>query len=263
MKKRTSCLIVALTAGVLFLACIPVVQAEGYTVQPAYGLETPPAQDTSREVSFGELTPRAMVIFVALSFSPILVYPVEFFLLLKIFAYFGYRKADEMALFFNRNRRAVYEAIVENPGISFNALVTLSGVKQAALKYHIHVLELKNRIVRHGSPESSGYFENSGKYSDIEKSILIHMRNATTRRILGLVSASPDISRKEIAGIIGITGPSVTWHTNRLARDGIIIVARDGRDARVRLSAGAAGIIRGYLRASPEVVVPESPRVAF
>jgi predicted transcriptional regulator len=257
MKKRACCLIVALTAGIIFLACIPAVQAEGYTVRPAYGLETGPAQDTSREVSFGELTPRAMVIFVALSFSPILVYPVEFFLFVKLFAYFGYRKADEMALFFNRNRRLVYVAIVENPGIGFNALATLSGVKQAALKYHIHILELKNRIVRHGSPESSGYFENSGRYSDLEKSILIHLRNSTTRRILAEVAAAPDISRRDIAGAVGIAGPSVTWHTNRLVRDGIIEVSRAGRDSRVRLTAGAAGVIRGNLRSFSGVVVPE------
>jgi len=261
MKKKTSCLIIVFTAVILFLACIPSVQAEGYTVQPAYGLTPDPARDTSREVSFGELTPHAMIIFLALSFSPLLVYPVEFFIWAKLFAYLGYRKADEMALFYNRNRRLVYETIIENPGINFNALVKLSGVKQAALKYHIHILGLKKKIVRFGSPESSGYFENSGKYSDLEKSILIHLRNATTRRVLGLISASPDITRKEIAGIVGITGPSVTWHTNRLARDGIIIIARDGRDARIGLSADAAGIIRGDRQVLPGLVSAENRRV--
>ncbi len=86
------------------------------------------------------------------------------------------------------------------------------------------------------------------------------MRNATTRRILGLISVSTDISRKEIAGIIGITGPSVTWHTNRLARDGIVIIARDGRDARICLSRDAAGIIRSNRLVLPGLVVAEDYR---
>ncbi len=78
MRTKTSHIIIVLTAGILFFACIPFVLAEGYTVQPAYYLVAEPIQDTSKEVSFSELTARAMIVFVVLSFSPILVYPVDF-----------------------------------------------------------------------------------------------------------------------------------------------------------------------------------------
>lgn len=249
MKKKTCNLIIALTAGILFFACIPYVQAEGYTVQPAYGLVAEPVQDTSKEVSFFELTPRAMVIFVALSFSPILVYPVEFFLMVKLFTYLGYRKIDERVVFYNNNRRLIYEAISGNPGINFNALMSLAGVNRGVLQHHLRVLELKKKIIKYNNALSVGYFDNSNGWSDLEKSIFIHLKNTTTRKILEVVSVSTEISRKDIAEIVGITGPSVTWHTNRLFHEGIITITRDGRDTRISLSREAAAAIRANHRA--------------
>jgi predicted transcriptional regulator len=246
MKEKTSYLIIALAAGILFIICIPVVQAEGYIIQPAYGLVPEPTEDTSKEVSFFELTPRAMIIFIALSFSPILVYPVEFFLMLKIFIYLGYRKIDEMTVFYNSNRRIIYAAIAKNPGISFIALMSLTGVNRGVLQHHIHILELKIKIIRCRTAMSEGYFENCTGWSDVDKCFFIDLRNTTTRKILEVVSESTEISRKEIARILGITGPSVTWHTNRLSQDGIITITRDGRDTRISLSREAEKIIRRY-----------------
>jgi|WetSurMetagenome_2_1015567.scaffolds.fasta_scaffold14239_3 predicted transcriptional regulator len=260
MKKTACFLLIALTAGILFFICIPFVQAEEYIVQPAYGLVQEPAEDTGKEVSFYELTPRAMIIFIALSFSPLLVYPVEFFLMLKLFAYLGYRKIDELMVFYNDNRRLIYEAIVGNPGMSFNALMLTTGVKQATLKHHLHILEQKKKIVRYGAYESSGYFENNG-WSDLEKSIFVHLRNSTTRNILEIVSTSAEISRKDIARILGITGPSVTWHTNRLSQEGIIKIYRYGRDIRISISRETAAFIMANRRAHPKPVSVDCLRI--
>jgi predicted transcriptional regulator len=246
MKKRTCYLIIALTAGILFLACIPSVHAEGYMVQPAYGLEPGLVQDTSREVPFGELTPRAMIIFIALSFSPMLVYPVEFFLWVKLLAYLGYRKADEMALFYNRNRRLVYEAVAEKPGINFNALKRLTGIKEGTLKYHLLVLRMKRKIISFGSGRSVRYFENNGRYSELEKKVFLHLQDPTTRRILEILASSPEVSRKDIAEIVGVAGPSISWHTKRLSGDGIITTSKKGRAVRYTLCPAGANIFREY-----------------
>ncbi|WP_292345595.1 winged helix-turn-helix transcriptional regulator [Methanoregula sp. PtaB.Bin085] len=208
-----------------------------------------PPEDTSQEVSFYELTPRAMIIFVALSFSPILVYPVEFFLMIKIFVYLGYRKIDEMAVLYNSNRRLIFETVARNPGINFNTLMISYGINRGVLQYHLHILELKGKIVRFHTAKSEGYFENSGRWGNLEKCIFIHMRNSTTKKILGILSDSREITRKEIAEILGVSGPSITWHTNRLSEDGIITITRNGRDASFRLSHDAARSIRGLSRA--------------
>jgi predicted transcriptional regulator len=251
MEERARYLIIALIAGILFLAWIPSVQGEEYTVQPAYGLEPGPERDTSREVVFSEMTLRAMVIFVAVSFSPMLVFPVEFFLWVKLFACLGYRKADAMALFYNRNRRLVFETIVENPGVSFHTLERLTGLKEGTMKYHLLILGMKRKIISFGSGRSVRYFENNGRYSELEKKVFLHLQDPTTRKILEILASSPEVSRKDIAEIIGIAGPSVSWHTKRLAGDGIITTSRNGRAVRYTLCSAGANIFRQFFRQEP------------
>jgi predicted transcriptional regulator len=254
MKKNTCYAIIVLTAGILCFACIPIVHAEMYDVRPAYGLVSESAHDTSKEVMFSELTLRGMIIFIAMSFSPLLVYPVEFCLMLKLFVYLGYQRINELVVFYNNNRRLIYEIIAKNPGINFNSLMSLSGIKQATLKYHLRILAKKEKVIQYYTPESSGYFENNGRYNNIEKNILVYIRNEKTRRILEIISGSPYISRKEIAGIIGVTGSSVTWHTKRLFRGGIITVTRNGRNARYLLTNEASTFFQeGYRKYSGTV----------
>ncbi|MDD4483329.1 MAG: winged helix-turn-helix transcriptional regulator [Methanoregula sp.] len=224
------------------------VQARDFIIQPAYGIDAGPVQDASKEISFFELTPRAMIVFTALSISPILMNLIDLLLALKLFVYLGYRKIDEAVIFYNNNRRLIHEVIAGNPGISFSTLNAMTGIKKGVLQYHLHILELKMKIVKYDASISSGYFENNGRWNNLEKSIFISLRNFTTRKILKAISASPDsITRKEVAEMVGITGPSVTWHTNRLVMDGIISISRNGRDSRISISPDAAGIIRAVL----------------
>jgi predicted transcriptional regulator len=243
MKKLARLILIIVITGFLLIACISPGNAEGYTVQPAYDIVTEPVEDTSREVSFLELTPRAMIICLALSISPLLIYPVETLLMLKVFVYLGYRKFDEILFFRNRNRQRIFQAISQSPGISFSDLRQESGMSHGVLQHHLHQLEIKKKIVRHTTAMSTGYFENNG-WSGIEKSLAIDARNLTTRKILEAVLASVEISRNDIARIVNISGPAVTWHTRRLSRDEIITICRRGRDIRICLSQEAAEIVR-------------------
>jgi predicted transcriptional regulator len=122
--------------------------------------------------------------------------------------------------------------------------MSLSEVNRGVLQHHLHVLELRKRIIKYHTTISTGYFENGCGWSDMDKSMVIHMRNTTTRKILEVVFASTEVTRKDIARILGITGPSVTWHTNRLSKDRILTITRHGRDAYIRLSVEAAETIR-------------------
>jgi predicted transcriptional regulator len=245
MKKEIRYPILVLATGILLLSCMGTVQAGGFIVQPAYGIDAGPIQDASKEISFFELTPRAMIVFTALSFSPILMSLIDLLLTLKLFTYLGYRKIDEMVIFYNNNRRQIHETIAGNPGISFSALNAATGVKKGVLQHHLHILELKRRIVKYDASLSTGYFENNGRWNDLEKSIFISLRNFTTRKILEAMSATPgSTTRKEIAQMLGITGPAVTWHTKRLSGDGIITTTKNGRTVRYTLCPAGMNIFK-------------------
>jgi predicted transcriptional regulator len=235
---------------VIFLISVPAaaINIGGYSVTPGeisvlQGQPTDPVL-----ISFWDLDLRGMLIVVCLSLCPLLVYPVELFFFLKMMMALGYRKVEQNAILRNRNRQKIFETIAANPGVKFHALERLTTMKEGTLKYHLLILETKRWIVSVSIGKSMRYFENNGRYSKLEKRVLLHLQNPTTRKILEILSASPMISRKEIAGIMGITGPSVSWHTKRLSEDGIITTCQKWRAVRYTLCPADEMIFRKYLK---------------
>jgi predicted transcriptional regulator len=233
---------------ILFLVAVPCATAATgrYIVTPAaVSAITGPPQDIV-PISFFELGIRGMIIAICLSFCPVFVYPVEIFFFLKLMSFLGYRKVEQYAVSFNQKRQKLFDCIAANPGAKFNTLERLTGIKEGTLKYHLLVLEMKRRIVSFDSGRSVRYFENNGRYTDIEKKVFLHLQDPTTRRILEILASSPEVSRKEIAETVGIAGPSITWHTRRLSGDGVITVCRNGKGVRYTLCPAGVNIFRRY-----------------
>jgi predicted transcriptional regulator len=232
----------------IFLAAVPSALADtgGYTAAPAMaGTLTGPPQDPV-PISFWDLNLREMLLAVALSFWPALVDPIGIFFSLKAMAALGYRKIEQNAILRNRNRQTIFDCIAANPGIKFHTLERLTGMKEGTLKYHLLILGMKRRIVSFGSGKSLRYFENNGRYSELEKKVFLHLQDPTTRRILEILASSPEVSRKDIAGMVGVAGPSISWHTKRLSGDGIITTSRKGRAVRYTLCPAGVNIFRQY-----------------
>ena len=162
-----------------------------------------------------------------------------------------------MPSFGTENRQKIYDCVAANPGVKFNALERLTGVKEGTLKYHLLILKMKRRIVSFGSGRSVRYFENNGRYSELEKKVFLHLQNPTTRRILEILASSPEVSRKDIAETVGIAGPSISWHTKRLSGDGIITTCKNGRAVRYTLCPAGANIFKRYREQDPGVCVRE------
>lgn len=218
----------------ILLGIVPVAAAGmgGYIVTPISPEDITGIPIDPVPISPGDLTPRELLVAACVSVSPLLMFPAELFFFLELMAALGYRKAGRDAIFRNRNRHAIYGHILANPGIRFHALERLSGMKEGTLKYHLIVLMATRKIVPVDSGGSLHYFENNGRYTDMEKKLFLHLQNPTTRRILEILSSFPEVSRKDITRIVGIAGPSITWHTKRLSIDGIIQTRRQGRRIR-------------------------------
>lgn len=239
------------SAALLFFILIGIVPiaAAGmgsYSIAPISPADVAGTSHDPVPTSFWDLTLREILIALALSTCPVLVFPVELFFFLKLALALGYRKVERNAILWNRNRQKIYDCIAANPGVKFNALERLTGVKEGTLKYHLLILGMKRRIVSFGSGRSVRYFENNGRYSELEKKVFLHLQNPTTRRILEILASSPEVSRKDIAGVVGIAGPSITWHTKRLSGDGIITTCKNGRAVRYTLCLAGANIFRKF-----------------
>ena len=80
------------------------------------------------------------------------------------------------------------------------------------------------------------YFENSGKYCHTEQKVIKYLNQETDRKILISLACTPLLTRMDFEKILGLTGPTVSWHMKRLVADGILDVKKDGRFSRYTLS---------------------------
>ncbi len=141
-------------------------------------------------------------------------------------------------------RSGVCRAIRENPGVALVELSHLTGMNRGTLKYHLRALGMEGEIVVITRNGRLHFFPNNGMYSGREKVVCYYLRNPASRQILMLLDRSPGMCRKEIADLIGVSGPTVSWHTRRLHADGVIEEVREGRTVRYNLAPHVFPLIR-------------------
>ncbi len=245
MRQIRSILLMSILLFLIFT--MPYAAATKYVVEPV----ARPDQITATPIDpvpfpVWNLSPREMAIFLALVISPLLLFPVELLFFIKIFSFLGYRKAEQNAILYNRNRQKIFETIQSNPGIFFNDLTRTTGINRGTLKYHLVILKLNRKISTLCTGGTDRYYENNGYYSNIERILLLHLREETTRKILRIVFEKPDVSQKEIIQLVRISGPSVSWHMATLDREGIIVTQKTGRQVHYRISRAAGPLLHKY-----------------
>ncbi len=220
----------------------------GYVVTPATDADiqglTP--GDTVR-VSFWDLPPRVMALSVALSISPLLLFPVELFFLLKGIAFLGYRKITAGTVLMSEKRSRIYDTIKANPGIYFNELSQKTGINRGTLRYHLALLRMTGKISALVIEADIRYFENSGKFTETEQKVLKFLRNQKDRAIFEYLINNFATTRHDLETMLGISGAAVTWHMNRLRDAGILTVTRTGKTTRYTLDPEARKYLNKYL----------------
>ena len=217
-----------------------------YVVTPAYGSTGTPAPDIN-PISFWDLSLQQMVVVIVLVFFPALVVPLELLLALKMFFYLGFRRIARNNILDSSTRNAVYECIKSGPGIRHADLVKHTGLSRGSVSYHLAMLETTGKITSLRMHGDISYFENSGKYSQMEQKVLKYLREDTERQILATLYTTPSVSRIDLEHLFGLSGPTITWHMKRLAEDGLISVRRDGRFASYSLDTSIHDYVGKYL----------------
>jgi len=219
----------------------------GYTVEPVT-----PDMDTGTPletvpVDFWDLPPGIIVLALALSVSSLIGFPVELFFFLKLYAFLGYRKIAQVAILYNEARNQIYSCIRDNPGIHYNALVRMSGIRRGTLRYHLIMLKMGGKITILESSGNPRYFENSGKYSGSEKTVLKYLRNETDARILRLLMENSEVTRKEIGKDLGLSVSTVSWRMKRLGDEKLIWIEKAGKNMRYGIHPDVRQYLEKYI----------------
>jgi len=228
--------IVLVAALALFLA--PSVPAQEYTVTSGYF--HPPPAGAVPEVPV-PVPVYSLPLWILL--SQIGCIPLEAFASFRIWLALGYRRVRNENVLDQDVRSRVYEHIKENPGIHLRGLAGEMQIKLGTLRYHLNILRLTHKITVTQDPATVRFYENSGTYSETEQQILKHLRNPTTRQILNTLLVRPTATRQDIAGAVGITGPSITWHMKRLEEDHLVMMRKDGRTTVYTVPVQVAGYL--------------------
>jgi len=227
--------------------------ARGYTVAPGYGSSGTPAPDLA-PITFWDLSPGEMVIVGALAVSPVLVFPIEFLLMIKLFSCLAFRRVARANILSNLTRNMVYSCIAGNPGISPAALARETGISRGTLNYHVALLKFSGKIAVAKTRGSIGYFENNAKYDDFFQIVLKHLRTESERTILEVLAVRPGSTRSDLERILAVSGPTVTWHMQRMRADNLLSIRKDGRHTRYFLNGRTLECLRVFSCRDPASV---------
>ncbi|WAI01447.1 winged helix-turn-helix transcriptional regulator [Methanogenium organophilum] len=223
----------------------------GYIVKPAPENDPDEERHEFTPISFWELTPRAMLIDIALCISPVLIFPVEFLFAVKLWIYLGYRKVAKYNVLNSTVRSEMFECICNNPGITFSALARECNIGKGTQQYHLKLLMREHKIISVKKKGQTGFFENNSKYGELQQTMLLQLRSDTVRQIYEILILHPNVSRKEVARYLGISGSSVTWQMERLCAEGTVSATKSGKYTCYLLNPKAKEILRDYLPDHP------------
>jgi len=220
-------------------------------VEPGYGFLRDDPPDDVVKISFWELSPKSMILFSLLVISPILVYPIELFFAIRIYFLLGIRRLTKKHVLDHESRKTIYDLIRNNPGIQLPAIMDASHLNRGTARYHLARLEITGKITYILVSGKIMYYENNDTVSKLEKKVIWHLKSDSRSKILfhllESTASSHQDSRQEISDVLGVTGPTVSWHMYRLIHDEITSQQKEGKFTRYGLQPEAVPVVRKYL----------------
>lgn len=160
----------------------------------------------------------------------------------------GASRSEKQRLLEHDIRRAIYETITDNPGITLADVHQETEIPRTTIETHAKVLwksgvlhrDIKRYGKRHYYPEEEIPGEAMQKLIAVEE-------HETRAAVLAAIPDSGAATPNEIAASIGRESSTVSHHINRLESDGLIEREQDGRTTMISLQPNYAAIINRFL----------------
>lgn len=171
----------------------------------------------------------AMLFDLLSSLSAVIPLPFEIIASIGLWSYLGYRRVFRKNTLENENRLKIYETIKNQPGMPVSAISQETGLNSGTVQYHLKILQVTGKVISHRERGLKRYYRNVGGIPPGMNNNENHLDNNTEKAIVNLLIRNPGLSRKDIATMIDISGPSVTWHMARLNKAHLVRIEKDGR----------------------------------
>ncbi|HUR61073.1 MAG TPA: winged helix-turn-helix transcriptional regulator [Candidatus Thermoplasmatota archaeon] len=126
-------------------------------------------------------------------------------------------------------REALYASILQQPGISLQALGEATGLSRTAVLHHLRLLELQHLVVSKRLGRSRHYYENGGRYGRDAKEAYAILQNQRSKEVADYIRLHPGTMQKELCEALAIQPSIAHWHVRRLQAAQLVDAIRHGR----------------------------------
>ena len=129
-------------------------------------------------------------------------------------------------------RRRIVRFVQESPGLHMRELAARLEMPVSTLEYHCYQLVKHGQLVTRESAGFKAFYPGEGM-DRRDKDILYLVRHDAPRRICSHLLLNPGATPKDLREIIGVTGPTLSFHLNKLRAALILREEPDGRTKRL------------------------------
>ena len=140
-------------------------------------------------------------------------------------------------------RGRIFEYVRAHPGIHVRRIGKELSLAPGDIQYHLDILQRQGMIKMRRSGLHRFVFP-SNIFGEMQETILSLLSLETPREILLCLMQHPNLTQKELAGLLKYSAPTVWWHIDRLLRLGVIGRTRRGKSVTYEVLAGRDDILR-------------------
>jgi predicted transcriptional regulator len=131
-------------------------------------------------------------------------------------------------------RRRIVAFVQDNPGIHLRAMADQLDMPVSTLEYHCYQLTRHGHL---GTREDGGFkaFYPGTGMDRRDKDILYLVRHDVPRHICTHLLLHPGANPKQLKQVVGLSGPTLSFHLAKMRRAGLVREEPDGRSKRLFL----------------------------
>ncbi|MBM4248912.1 MAG: transcriptional regulator [Euryarchaeota archaeon] len=127
-------------------------------------------------------------------------------------------------------RKRIFEFVSAHPGVHFRELQRQLDLPVGALDYHLKYLERHEVLVSRAEGHYTRYYARD-RFDPASKAVLSFLRQDLPRGIILFLLQNPKSAHGAILENFTVTGATLSYHLKRLCGEGVLSVARDGRES--------------------------------
>jgi DNA-binding MarR family transcriptional regulator len=126
-------------------------------------------------------------------------------------------------------REQLYALIMQEPGISLQALCDRTGLSRTAVTHHLRLIEHQHLVVSKRVGRSRHYYENGGRYGREQKEAYAVLQNDRSKQVADFIRTHPGAIQKAVCEALGLHPSIAHWHVRRLSEAQLVQSVRHGR----------------------------------